>query len=91
MKGYDDSFNTMLLPPREPGSKLPQELLQHYEEQTRKLEEAENVLRETQAEGEYNTAGHYSTEAENVLRETQAEGEYNTTGHYTTVQRLRTY
>ena len=54
MKGYDDSFNTMLLPPREPGSKLPQELLQHYEEQTRKLEEAENVLRETQAEGECN-------------------------------------
>ena len=49
------------------------------------------MLRETQAEGEYNTTVHvhHSAEAENVLRETQAEGEYNTTAHNTTVQRLR--
>ena len=30
MKGYDE-FNTILLPPRLPGEKLPPELLEYYE------------------------------------------------------------
>ena len=30
MKGYDE-YNTILLPPRPPGEKLPQELLDYYE------------------------------------------------------------
>jgi len=30
MKGYDE-FNTILLPPRQPADKLPQELLDYYE------------------------------------------------------------
>ena len=30
MKGFDE-FNTILLPPRQPAEKLPQELLDYYE------------------------------------------------------------
>jgi len=30
MKGFDE-FNTILLPPRQPADKLPQELLDYYE------------------------------------------------------------
>jgi hydrocephalus-inducing protein len=51
MKGYDE-FNTILLPPRTSGEKLPQELLDYYEEQMKKLEEAESVREaEKAAEG----------------------------------------
>ncbi|CAL1528045.1 unnamed protein product [Lymnaea stagnalis] len=42
MKGYDE-FNTLLLPPRDVGSKLPQELTDYFEEQVRKLEESERA------------------------------------------------
>ena len=47
MKGYDE-YNTVLLPPRDPGSKLPAELTDYYEEQMKKLEEAERLRRERQ-------------------------------------------
>ncbi|XP_041375521.1 hydrocephalus-inducing protein homolog [Gigantopelta aegis] len=47
MKGYDE-YNTILLPPRPPGDKLPTELLDYYEEQMKKLEEEE--AREREAE-----------------------------------------
>ncbi len=40
LKGYDE-FNTILLPPRAPGDKLPSEIVDYYEELTRKLEEEE--------------------------------------------------
>ncbi len=45
MTGFDE-HNTILLPPREPGGKLPPELTDHYEEQMKKLEEAERARRE---------------------------------------------
>ena len=44
MKGYDE-YSTLLLPPRPPGDKLPKELLDYYDEQLKKLEEAENARR----------------------------------------------
>ena len=47
MKGYDE-YNTMLLPPRDPGTKLPGELTDYYEEQMKKLEEVERLRREQQ-------------------------------------------
>lgn len=40
MKGYDE-YNTILLPPRQPGDKLPQEITDAYNEQQRKKEEEE--------------------------------------------------
>lgn len=40
LKGYDE-FNTILLPPRGPGDKLPNEIVDYYDELTRKLEEEE--------------------------------------------------
>ena len=61
MKGYDE-FNTILLPPRLPAEKLPPELIDYYDEQMKKLEEAERARREAEeaaereqeeAEGEY--------------------------------------
>ncbi|XP_059164892.1 hydrocephalus-inducing protein homolog isoform X11 [Physella acuta] len=42
MRGYDE-FNTLLLPPRPVGSKLPPELIEYYEDQLRKLEEEEKA------------------------------------------------
>ena len=51
MKGYDE-YNTVLLPPRDPGSKLPAELTDYYEEQMKKLEEAERLRREQQEAAE---------------------------------------
>ena len=47
MKGYDE-YNTILLPPRRPTEKLPAELLEYFEEQTRKLEEAERLKKEAE-------------------------------------------
>ncbi|XP_039769505.1 hydrocephalus-inducing protein homolog isoform X2 [Ornithorhynchus anatinus] len=38
LKGYD-SYNTLLLPPRRPGERLPPEVLEYYEEQKRLLEQ----------------------------------------------------
>lgn len=40
MKGYDE-YNTILLPPRQPGHKLPQEITDAYNEQQRKKEAEE--------------------------------------------------
>ena len=40
MKGYDE-YNTILLPPRQPGDKLPQEITDAYNEQQRKKEAEE--------------------------------------------------
>lgn len=37
MKGYDE-YNTILLPPRQPGEKLPQEVIDAFNEQQRKKE-----------------------------------------------------
>nr|KAG5712964.1 hypothetical protein BaRGS_021758 [Batillaria attramentaria] len=42
MRGYDE-YNTILLPPRPPGEKLPHELLDFYDEQMKKLEEEERA------------------------------------------------
>ena len=47
MKGYDE-YNTILLPPRRPTEKLPAELMEYFEEQTRKLEEAERLKKEAE-------------------------------------------
>lgn len=47
MKGYDE-YNTILLPPRSTGEKLPPELLDYYEEQLRKIEEMEKAKREAE-------------------------------------------
>lgn len=47
MKGYDE-YNTILLPPRAHGEKLPPELLEYYDEQLRKMEEAEKAKREAE-------------------------------------------
>ncbi|XP_067853715.1 hydrocephalus-inducing protein homolog [Heptranchias perlo] len=44
MKGYS-SVNTLMLPPRLPGEKLPYELLDYYKEQTLILEEQEQAKR----------------------------------------------
>ncbi|XP_046359897.2 hydrocephalus-inducing protein homolog isoform X3 [Haliotis rufescens] len=51
MKGYDE-YNTILLPPRNPGDKLPSELLDHYDEQMKKLEEEERIKREAEEAAE---------------------------------------
>jgi hydrocephalus-inducing protein len=40
VKGYDE-YNTVLLPPRAAGEKLPNEFYEYYEEQLKKLEEEE--------------------------------------------------
>ena len=40
MKGYDE-YNTILLPPRRPGEKLPQEVVDAFNEQQRKKEAEE--------------------------------------------------
>ncbi|KAK3085440.1 hypothetical protein FSP39_003318 [Pinctada imbricata] len=47
MKGYDE-YNTILLPPRNPGEKLPPELVEFYDEQMKKLEESERARREAE-------------------------------------------
>ena len=48
MKGYDE-HGTILLPPRNPGDKLPGEILDFYEEQKKKLEEEEKARAEAAA------------------------------------------
>ena len=40
MKGYDE-YNTILLPPRQPGDRLPQEIMEAYHEQQRKKDAEE--------------------------------------------------
>ncbi|XP_033116735.1 hydrocephalus-inducing protein homolog isoform X2 [Anneissia japonica] len=45
MKGYDE-YGTILLPPRDAGDKLPQELLEYFEEQKKKVEEEEQKEKE---------------------------------------------
>lgn len=42
MKGYDE-YNTILLPPRQPGEKLPLEVIDSYSEQQRKKEADEKA------------------------------------------------
>lgn len=53
MKGYDE-YNTILLPPRHPGDKLPQEVTDAYNEQERKkvAEEKEKAEAAAAAQGE---------------------------------------
>lgn len=46
-QGYDE-HETILLPPREPGDKLPLELSEYYENQMKKLEEADKARKEAQ-------------------------------------------
>ena len=48
MKGYDE-YNTILLPPRKPGDKLPQEVTDAYNEQQRKKEAEEKEKAEAAA------------------------------------------
>ena len=48
MKGYDE-YNTILLPPRQPGTKLPQEIMDAYNEQQKKKEEQEKGQEEAKA------------------------------------------
>ena len=48
MKGYDE-YNTILLPPRQPGDKLPQEVVDAYNEQQRKKEAEEKEKAEAAA------------------------------------------
>ena len=48
MKGYDE-YNTILLPPRKPGHKLPQEVTDAYNEQQRKKEAEEKEKAEAAA------------------------------------------
>jgi len=47
IKDYDE-FNTILLPPRSPSEKLPQELLDFYDEHLRKMEEIEKAKQEAE-------------------------------------------
>ncbi|XP_025115052.1 hydrocephalus-inducing protein-like isoform X4 [Pomacea canaliculata] len=49
MRGYDE-YSTILLPPRVPSEKLPNELLDFYDEQMKKLEEEERAKEEAKAE-----------------------------------------
>ncbi|XP_071959113.1 hydrocephalus-inducing protein homolog isoform X2 [Antedon mediterranea] len=49
MKGYDE-YSTILLPPRDAGDKIPQELLDYFEEQKKKVEEQEQKEREAAEE-----------------------------------------
>ncbi|XP_035827636.1 hydrocephalus-inducing protein [Aplysia californica] len=51
MRGYDE-YNTLLLPPRPVNEKLPNELLDFYDEQLKKLEEEEKVKQEAEAAAE---------------------------------------
>lgn len=46
IRGYDE-FNTILLPPRTAGEKLPLELYDYYEEQLKKLDEEEKKQRQS--------------------------------------------
>ena len=48
MKGYDE-YNTILLPPRQPGDKLPQEVIDAFNEQQRKKEAEEKEKAEAAA------------------------------------------
>ncbi|XP_066568844.1 hydrocephalus-inducing protein-like isoform X2 [Amia ocellicauda] len=50
MEGYD-SENVLLLPPRDPGEKLPPELLEYYEEQRGAQEESSRLEEEPSTEG----------------------------------------
>ena len=49
MRGYDE-YNTILLPPRGAGEKIPQELQDYYDEQLKKLEEEDKVQEEAKPE-----------------------------------------
>ncbi|XP_064641495.1 hydrocephalus-inducing protein-like isoform X2 [Lineus longissimus] len=72
MKGYDE-HNTILLPPRPPMEKLPLELLDYYDEQMKKFEEAERVRREAEEAAEQ--ARREQEEAEREAAEAAAEAE----------------
>ena len=50
MKGYDE-YSTILLPPRHPGEKLPQEVSDAFNEQQRKKEVEDKGKTETTAAG----------------------------------------
>lgn len=67
LKGYD-SYNTLLLPPRDPGEKLPQEVYDYFKEVKKSKEEhtkAKHV--ETQENGESPTRSHRSVSLELAL------------------------
>ena len=68
MKGYDE-INTILLPPRQPGDKLPQELLDYYDEQMKKLEEQERLRKLAEEEEAAKRAALAAEEAERQAAE----------------------
>lgn len=49
VRGYDE-FNTILLPPRGPGEKLPSEIYDYYDDLSRKLEEDEKKQKQIHSE-----------------------------------------
>ncbi|KAH9493176.1 hypothetical protein Btru_021958, partial [Bulinus truncatus] len=77
MKGYDE-YNTLLLPPRSVGGKLPHELLDYYEEQVKKAEEEEKAAAQELANQEALRLEREMKEAaelENELVAHEAEGQ----------------
>ncbi|XP_072135349.1 hydrocephalus-inducing protein homolog isoform X2 [Mobula birostris] len=71
MKGYS-SLNTLLLPPRQPGEKLPMELLDYYKEQM-EIQAQEQAKRETQAQDQAKREIQEATEGENDVQESEIE------------------
>ena len=53
VKGYDE-YNTILLPPRQPGEKLPKEVTDSYLEQQAKKEEEEKQQTDSEAKPQAN-------------------------------------
>ena len=74
MKGYDE-MNTILLPPRNPGDKLPQELLDYYDEQMKRLEEQERLRKIAEEEEAARRAALAAEEAERLAAEEALAGE----------------
>lgn len=66
MKGYDE-YNTILLPPRVAGSDLPKELIEAYNEMSKKKDdkEGQNALGQGAAENEAGEKNGNEIEAEN--------------------------
>ncbi|GFS07093.1 hydrocephalus-inducing protein-like [Elysia marginata] len=83
MRGYDE-YNTLLLPPRGVNDKLPQELLDFYDEQLKKLEEEEKAKAEAEAAAEAEKREREEREREEKEAELLAEDpEYVTKGDST--------
>ncbi|KXJ27389.1 Hydrocephalus-inducing protein [Exaiptasia diaphana] len=56
VKGYDE-YNTILLPPRQPGEKLPSEVVESYQQQQTKKEEEEKAQAEAAAKRQAEEGG----------------------------------